>query len=113
MNSILLQDYCTDYKRIFKNAFSLHDEFHDLVLEKSGEVFSISVKGTKGVIHFHEQEIAEQLNILSPGPDHLTEFIYVIYTGGLNLKRARDYQIKLLVEGCPHIFLNGTETTDK
>lgn len=106
MNTILISENIkTSNNRVIENAFNVNDQYYDLILMKSGEVFSVLVKNTPGKIHFHEQEIAEQFGIQSPTLDHLLEFIYTLYSSGLNLKRTRDYQIKLLVEGSLQLFL--------
>lgn len=105
MNIILTKDSGRGNLRILEKSFLINNQYYDLIFKKSDEVFSVLVKDTSGKIHFHQQEIAEQLGIKSPTLDHFLDFIYFIYASGLNLKRTRDFQIKLLVEGCPQLFI--------
>lgn len=99
-----MEDFKTTEIRIIERSFNVNGHYHDLVFSKEGAIFTISVKNTNGRLCFHEQEVAEQMNVRNPTLDHLIEFLQVYYTTGLNLKRSRDFQIKLLVEGCPQLF---------
>ncbi len=90
--------------RIIEKSFNVNGQLYDLILTKADSIFTIHVKDTDGRLHFHEQEIAEQMGVQMPGIDHLIAFISAYYTSGLNIRRSRDFQIKLLVEGCPQLF---------
>lgn len=99
-----MEDFRTTEIRILERSFNVNGHYHDLVLSKEGAIFTISVKDTNGRLYFHEQEVAEQMNVGNPNLDHLIGFLQLYYTSGLNLKRNRDFQIKLLMEACPQLL---------
>lgn len=66
MNTLALLETDLIEIRNLEKDFYVNDQVYDLILKRSGEIFSVLVKDTSGKIIFHEQEIAEQLGINKP-----------------------------------------------